>query len=169
MRKSRLVAAFTVMLAASLAVAAPAAAAPASPRGAVQVVTDDVDAQSTDGTQYANPGSPSSLEVLEGTTCQAGDGVTACFQRYGDIVWVHNYSGGNVVRAHWSNWLWDGDSWEFWRNGDCVMEWEGWGYCNKDFYEDSSVNAYGSTGSGIRVYPGNWDLDHGYKWVRNSA
>lgn len=145
---------------------------PARVDGAVTTTiaaTTPVAADTTDGTQLATPGNPTDDDVFSNQECNNGPEVGACFQRSGDRIWV--WDGGDnglVVRAHWSNWLWDGSSWVLYRNGDCKISWKGWGYCDKDFYEDSSANADGSTGSGVRVYACNWDCTNGYKWARNN-
>jgi hypothetical protein len=125
-------------------------------------------ASTTDGFQWATKGTPPS--GLSG--CTTGYEVEICFQKYGDKVWVRNTSLLYAEYGHYSNWLRDNNSnWVFWRNGDCGVDFNGWGYCNKDMYEDSSHNALGGYGSGIRLYP--CDFEFGctsyYTWVRNNA
>lgn len=74
-----------------------------------------------------------------------------CFEKYGDKIWVAS-GNGSLVMAYWSNWLWNGSSWQLYREGFCQTKSVQFGVCNKDFYEDSTYpNAYGSRGSGIRL------------------
>lgn len=83
--------------------------------------------------------------------CAESSAGESCFQMYGDGIYlVANTSG---AYARWSNYLWNGSSWQLYRQGECAISVTGtWGRCNKDFYEDSTYpNAYGSQGSGIRV------------------
>ncbi|MFE6870212.1 hypothetical protein ACFVFS_27120 [Kitasatospora sp. NPDC057692] len=94
----------------------------------------------------------------------------ACFQMYGDQVYLVANTAGAYAR--WSNYLWNGSSWQLYRQGECSISVVGtWGHCNKDFYEDStSPNAYGSQGSGIRVAictaSGNCSAE---TWTRNNG
>ena len=126
-------------------------------------------ASTTDGFQWATKGTPSSSDL---SGCTTGYEVEICFAKYGDKVWVRNSSLLSAEYGHYSNWLRDNNSnWVFWRNGDCGVDFTGWGYCNKDFYEDSSHNALGGYGSGIRSYP--CDYEFGctsyYSWIRNNG
>ncbi len=79
-------------------------------------------------------------------------GAKACFERHGDRWWVLDTDGdGHSATASWENWLLDGSSSVLWRNGSCVNKLgKGhWGVCNKDYYEDGSVNVFGSRGSAL--------------------
>lgn len=125
-------------------------------------------ASTTDGFEWATKGTPPS--DLSG--CTSGYEVEICFQKYGDKIWVKNNSITNAQWGHYSNWLRDNNSnWKFWRNGDCGVDFIGWGYCDKDFYEDSTKNAKGGYGSGVRLYPcdGDYGCTSYYGWVRNNA
>ncbi len=98
---------------------------------------------------------------------------TACFEPYGDKIWVYD-GGADTYPAYgaWDNYLKDSaGNWTIYRSGTCVNHLGAghWGYCNYDFYEDSTYNADYGYGSGVRVYPGTDYLGIGpYAWVRNS-
>ncbi|MET9451768.1 hypothetical protein [Streptomyces cinerochromogenes] len=80
-------------------------------------------------------------------------GSEACFERYGDVLWVKDTSAdGHSATNSWDNYLADsGGNWTLYRQGSCVNKLGSgkWGYCNKDFYENSSANAYGGRGSSV--------------------
>jgi hypothetical protein len=106
-----------------------------------------------------------------GLTCVSASGAKACFQKYGDKIWILDTSGTTYAAvAPWENYLWNGSSWQLYRTGNCYNRLgKGvWGVCNKDFYEDSSTNAYGSTGSGLRLWAENLDWSD-YIWIRNNG
>ncbi len=104
--------------------------------------------------------------------------VTGCFQKHGDFIWVQDGEGdGYPVSIVWENYLRDADgNWRLYRDGECknYLSAPNWGYCNKEFYEDqTSPNAIGGTGSGIRLYPciisgGYTGCSSSYKWLRNN-
>src|SRR4051812_36210402 len=102
--------------------------------------------------RYTKIGTPPSSIVKAKYCSSDAHWAHACFARVGDVIWVDNNSGEHV-KARWENWLRDSRGvWEAYRVGDCIsLNW-GWGYCNENFYEDSSRNAYGGRGSGIRLY-----------------
>lgn len=109
------------------------AAASASPAPAVGLLAYE--------TNYAVAGTPN----FDG--CADNTYTVACFEKYGDRWWVglHVSSG----RAEWRNELWNGSKWVLYREGSCISNLgaQTWGACNKDYYENSSVNAYGYRGS----------------------
>jgi hypothetical protein len=76
-----------------------------------------------------------------------------CFTRYGDV-WAIQDSFGDTYQTfiYWENWIRDGASWRPYRYGECSnnLGAPNWGKCNKDYYESSSTNFYGGTGSRIR-------------------
>ncbi|MEJ3747443.1 hypothetical protein WEI85_29670 [Actinomycetes bacterium KLBMP 9797] len=83
-------------------------------------------------------------------TCQAHQGATACFEKYGDKLWINNSDlDPRHTRNEWENWLWSGSEWILYRWGECLDNGVGWYVCNKDFYENSSVNYLGEKGSHI--------------------
>jgi hypothetical protein len=118
---------------------------------------------------YSKPGTPPS-SVVDAKWCSSdADWAHACFQRHGDVIWVDNDSGEHV-KARWENWLRNADgTWVFYRGGECIATTWGWGYCNENLYEDSSHNAVGGHGSGIRLYTCYGACDPDYQWVRNTA
>lgn len=125
----------------------------------------------TDTAVSANP--PLEIGNHESSVCKTMTGAAACFQKYGDVLWVEDTaSNGASASVYWENYLWNGSSWVFWRQGKCVNSLGNlhWGKCDKDFYEDSTLNPLGSRGSGIRVYPCNGnDCSGSYLWLRNNA
>ncbi|MEH1163777.1 hypothetical protein V6V47_00155 [Micromonospora sp. CPCC 205539] len=107
-------------------------------------------------------------------SCVNGPNGRSCFQKYGDKIWVlDTYANGRGHFASWSNWLWDGNSWELYREGFCNNGLTAgvWGYCDKEFYEDSTnPNPYGNKGSGLRI--SSCDALIGcsdYFWIRNNG
>jgi hypothetical protein len=82
-------------------------------------------------------------------------GAKACFQPYGDVIWIKDTSfDGYSVYAKWTNQLRDsGGSWHNNRSGKCSNPGSSgdWASCNKDFYEASTTNSYGGKGSRIQV------------------
>jgi hypothetical protein len=126
-----------------------------------------VTASITSEIEYAKAGTPP-----KGMDCVSYTGVEACFEKYGDVIWVLDTApDGYEADASWQNWLVDGSSWVLYRVGTCRNQLHSgyWGYCNKDFYEYGSVNYYGSKGSGLRL----WACDYGpcsnYVWIPNNA
>ncbi len=98
----------------------------------------------------------------------------ACFQTSGDKIWVYDFSADGLAAAgYWSNYLRDSaGNWVGYRTGECVNHLGAghWGYCNYDFYEDTTHNPYDGYGSGVNVYPLTepGEVDPGtYAWVRN--
>ncbi|BBB02024.1 hypothetical protein RVR_9712 [Actinacidiphila reveromycinica] len=66
-------------------------------------------------------------------------GSEACFERYGDVLWVKDTKAdGHSATNSWDNYL-DGS---LYRRGSCVNKLGSgqWGYCNKDMYEGSVVD-----------------------------
>jgi hypothetical protein len=132
--------------------------------------SDVAAASTTDGTQSATHGTPAAGSL---SGCTTGYHMEICFEKYGDKIWVNNEDLLSSEYGHYSNWLRDSSgAWTFWRNGNCIVDYNGWGYCNKDFYEDSSYNVVGGQGSGVRLYP--CDVEFGctsslYGWVRNNG
>lgn len=92
--------------------------------------------------------------------CVDYTGVEACFQPYGDVLWVKD-TGGSAATAAWGNDLWTGSAWKRYRTGECDnhLGVGHWGYCTKEFYEDSSVSYHGGTGSGLWLWA---QTDFGY-------
>ena len=107
--------------------------------------------------------------------CAEIDASKACFEPSGDKIWVYDaLADGKAAAGYWENYLRNsaGD-WIIYRNGKCTNHLTAgtWGYCNYDFYEDTSLNADGDYGSGVRVYPctENGAIGTGYAWVRNNG
>jgi hypothetical protein len=103
-----------------------------------------------DAPDDAVPGTPPS-----GMECPWTEGVRGCFKKYGDQWWVRDT--GTDVTAYaailWENHLKDASgSWGLYRSGECDngLGDGQWGVCNKDYYEDSSRNAWGGYGSRLR-------------------
>ncbi len=145
----------TAMLSAMLAGASPASA-------------------STDGDQSAKAGSPPSFG---NGTCAVVAGSEVCFEPYGDKIWVFDatLADGKAAAAYWQNYLKDSaGNWVAYRTGECINHLGAghWGYCNYDFYEDTTHNPYDGYGSGVRLYPltepDAIDPDN-YVWDRNDA
>ena len=108
--------------------------------------------------------------------CKKVDVSIACFEPSGDKIWVYDsLADGQAAAGYWKNYLKDSaGSWKhLHRYGQCTNHLSAghWGYCNYDFYEDASRNAYGGYGSGVRVYPSteNGVKGGGYAWVRNNG
>jgi hypothetical protein len=168
MRTWRAAVSMAVMTVALLGVAAAPASAASTPSGsaasqpAMSVVTAS-GVSPDDVTQYATPGAPNSSDVGSSATCNSAT-ATACFQRYGDLIWIYNPDLG-WVDAHYTNWLREGTGWESqpYRIGDCVTNYVGWSYCNKNFYEGSGIRLYTCYGS-----PGTENCDLNYQWVVNN-
>ncbi|GAA2706744.1 hypothetical protein [Micromonospora olivasterospora] len=103
-----------------------------------------------DAPDNAVPGSPPT-----GLHCTATQGVQGCFKKYGDQWWVQDTASDVTAYAAvlWENHLRDGSgSWGLYRSGECNNRLgDGrWGVCNKDYWEDSSHNAWGGYGSRLR-------------------
>ncbi|MGQ4515417.1 hypothetical protein [Streptomyces sp. DW26H14] len=98
--------------------------------------------------EYAKAGTPNfDKHVIK---CVSVSGAKACFQPYGDILWVY----GRGHDANWENHIRNSSgAWQEYRVGSCMNALSGnrWGYCNKNFYEDTTKNKYGGKGSGIRL------------------
>lgn len=102
------------------------------------------------------------------------DASEACFQKYGDVIWVYDRVDDIFIsQAHWSLWLRNGQGeWTFHKWGRCKVPPQYvrvWVRCDRDFYEDSTYpNAKGGQGAGIRLYAldDNW---FGPAWIRNNA
>lgn len=159
----------TATATACILTAAPAAtAAPAHPGGR-DAAGNSVSTAATWETDTAVAGTPPS-----GLPCKSTTGVTVCFEANGDILWVKDtVSDGYAAIASWENYLRDtSGNWQFYRHGECDNKLSAghWGYCNKDFYEDTSLNEYGGHGSGLRLYPCTSSVcSTDYLWVRNNA
>ncbi|MGW1620869.1 hypothetical protein [Streptomyces sp. NPDC002172] len=101
----------------------------------------------------ATAGTPDWSSSWECSTIAAAQG---CFVTYGDHLWVKDTKpDGLAADVYWENYLWNGSSWVFWRNGRCENHLGSghWGGCNKDFYEDStSPNPVGGEGSEVCVW-----------------
>jgi hypothetical protein len=104
-------------------------------------------AYAADGPQIGTPASPGGA-----FTCTEYGWATACFEKYGDKLWIYNgdWEFPRYTKNQWENWLWDGDEWIKYRWGECFDDGGGsWFVCNKDFYENTSTNYYGGKGSNI--------------------
>jgi hypothetical protein len=100
-----------------------------------------------------------------------GDG---CFHRYGDQIYVEDTANnGYTTYVYYQLYLYtSAKTWKLRRAGQCYAHGvDSWGECDYDFYEDSTVNAYGGKGSGVRIYlcETNSGCSQYYKWVRNNA
>ncbi|MFI5924760.1 hypothetical protein ACIA3K_02140 [Micromonospora sp. NPDC051543] len=96
---------------------------------------------------YATPGSPPS-DLICATHKQGNVNAKGCLRLYGDQWWSVNVRGEDMYLV-WKNTLWNGASWVLYREGTCFNDLGAgsWGVCNKDYYENSSVNAFGYKGS----------------------
>ncbi|MFI8090905.1 hypothetical protein ACIF9R_21720 [Streptomyces sp. NPDC086080] len=84
-----------------------------------------------------------------------------CFTRHGDKWTIQDsLAEGNQTFVYWENWLKNGSTWAPYRSGWCNnnLGAPNWGVCNKDYYESSSTNYYGSEGSRIRFQTCRRDL-----------
>jgi hypothetical protein len=76
-----------------------------------------------------------------------------CFTKHDDVWHILDAAvDGQQTFIYWENWLKAGSSWKPYRSGWCNNDLGGanWGKCNKNYYESSSKNYYGSKGSRIR-------------------
>ena len=101
--------------------------------------------------------------------CVSTTGARACFQPYGDKLWVK----GRVASADWENYLRDRTgAWKEYRTGACLNHLRGgrWGYCKVNLYEETSKNPYGGKGSGVRLQAVGTDPRHPSSqiWIRNT-
>jgi hypothetical protein len=162
-----LAAGVAAILAATLGVSTASAATTTSSQRSIATTVAAPMAATT--THYSKPGTPPS-SVVDAKWCSSDhDWAHACFQRHGDVIWIDNNSGEHV-KARWENWLRNADgTWVYYRGGNCISTTWGWGYCNENFYEDSSLNAVGGHGSGIRLYTCYGVCDSNYQWVRNNT
>lgn len=134
MRRLLSVLAAATMLMVGVAVAPTAASA--APERAVTVAAYE--------TNYAVSSGPS------WGSCIRIQELDACFEKYGDQ-WGISAWTNSTVRLQWQNQLWNGSGWVLYREGQCISNLGvGHGVCNKDYYEDSSTNYYGYTGSRLR-------------------
>ncbi len=107
--------------------------------------------------------------------CAEIDASVACFEPSGDKIWVYDAKAdGAAAAGYWENYLKNSaGQWLYYRYGKCTnhLGAGSWGYCNYDFYEDTSLNADGGKGSGVRVYPctENGAIGDVYAWVRNDG
>lgn len=76
-----------------------------------------------------------------------------CFRKYGDSWYVQDEGAdGLQTYVKWTNQLYNSSgNWVNYRTGTCHNQLGAynWGVCNKDYYEDSSVNALGGVGSRV--------------------
>ncbi|MEV5148186.1 hypothetical protein AB0L14_28285 [Streptomyces sp. NPDC052727] len=82
--------------------------------------------------------------------CATASGAEGCFVKYGDKFTVADTkSDGYSAAVSWDNYLWDGSHWRLYRSGGCYNSAGAGttGFCNYDFYENTSTNAYGAKGS----------------------
>ncbi|MFF9771884.1 hypothetical protein ACF1GT_35840 [Streptomyces sp. NPDC014636] len=115
-------------------------------------------------------GSKPPQDCLDGVVAMTG--AKACFERYGDVLWVEDTAAdGHSATNSWSNYLFDSSgNGHLYRQGSCVNKLGAghWGYCNKDFYENSTPTPYG-TGSEIDyagcVYDSEDGTWHGCTWT----
>ena len=80
---------------------------------------------------------------------------TGCFKPYGDVVFASDHAADtDAVYTLWQNQLRDSTgTWGLYRNGKCTYSEGAYskGACNKEMYEHSIRNAWGGTGSRVRV------------------
>jgi hypothetical protein len=90
-----------------------------------------------------------------GTCISEISGARACFQPDGDVIYAKDTSfDAYSVYTYWENQLKDSSgTWKTYRSGKCWNKRGSgeWASCNKDFYENSSTNAYGGKGSRISI------------------
>ncbi len=111
-------------------------------------------ASSLDITQEVDTAVAGTPPTFSSAVCNTYTGAKVCFDKTGDDIWVlDTLSDGHAARADWGNYLWDGDSWQEYRWGDCTSSLKAgnWGVCRKDFYENTSMNAFGSRGSYVGI------------------
>ncbi len=159
-----------VTMCAALLGASPASAAPSTGFSVRATHAAAVPLSSALEINDAVAGTPPAFDP--NTDCSSGEGTYVCFQKDGDKIWVEDTAADGVsADGRWENYLWDGSNWTLYRQGACLnkLSYGHWGYCDKDFYEDTSTNHYGSKGSGIRLYPCGAICDADYQWIRNNA
>lgn len=197
MKSRSIIAAAAVIIAGAAATVAmtPAASAASSSTAATTMSTSPLSMSNSTAADTSNDATAAGPTTGESDTAVAGtppnglafndsycsDGYdlagnwvsTACFEPYGDKIWVYDArSDGHAADGYWMNWLVDGTTgkWTAYRDGDCWNSLTAghWGYCNKDFYENSSLNYYNGYGSGIRIYAQtSVTISDTYQWVVN--
>ncbi|MEV4624775.1 hypothetical protein AB0J90_00595 [Micromonospora sp. NPDC049523] len=102
--------------------------------------------------------------------CIGTQELDGCFKKYGDQWGSQSWSSG-TTRLEWQNQLWNGSRWVLYREGVCInnLGLGEPGVCNKDYYEDSSLNAYGSYGSRVRMSLCNTTCSGWSSWLYNNA
>lgn len=98
---------------------------------------------------------------------------TGCFQRPGDHIYVKDTdNNGRTFYVYYQLYLkTSAGTWKLRRAGLCFASGVNhWAQCDYDFYEWNTLNAYGGSGAGVRIYL--CETDSGcspyYKWVRNN-
>jgi hypothetical protein len=156
-----------------LTIASPAAAGSRYPVAAqsFEAINEDAGAEADDaeageeavtaaGAENQDGVRPSPCCPPEGTPCKSlSDNIDArvCFQKNGDRLWVDDLSAdGYSAMMYWENLLQRPDGyWQLHRYGRCYNRLgagNGWALCDKDFWEDSSLNALGGHGSLLYIY-----------------
>ncbi|MEU8125477.1 hypothetical protein AB0C21_42770 [Spirillospora sp. NPDC049024] len=115
----------------------------------------------------------SAAAARAGTECVTYSFAKACFQKYGDKIWLYNggATSDDIAAVRWSNFLRTrSGSWKYYRQGHYLNSYpRKWLDDNRDFYEDQTVNAYGGKGSGIRLYAcASGKGCSRYIWIRNN-
>jgi hypothetical protein len=161
-----------------LSVASPAAAADTiGDVSDIGTVDDSVGADSSTLVTLEDAGTVAAAASSFPTDCTSisvsGWGI-GCFHRNGDLIYVKDTSGnGQAAYVYWENYLrTSSGTWKLRRYGTCTNYSVGVvGSCDYNFYEDTTLNAFGGHGSGVRV----WICQKGsgctsnYVWVRNNA
>lgn len=137
------------------------------------VGADSTTVLSTEDADTAVVAESTSYPCIGGERSGWGDG---CFQPHGDLIWVKDISNNNrSAYVYWQLYLrTSSGSWKLRRAGTCSSSSQTVGYwaeCDYDFYEDTTLNAYGGKGSGVRVYVCQYGdgCSHDYVWVRNNG
>ncbi|MBA9050576.1 MULTISPECIES: hypothetical protein [Streptomyces] len=146
MRHGAAAAATGIAILGGMTVAAPAHAGTTARGSSTPAPAADVSPSAV--AMFAVAGTPDFVHNI--IYCVSTTGARACFQPYGDKLWVK----GRAASADWENYLRDRTgAWKWYRTGSCLNKLSGgrWGYCQVNFYEDTSKNPYGGKGSGIRL------------------
>lgn len=118
-------------------------------------------------TTYATAGTPTNTNY-----CVSVSGADACFQPYGDLIWVRDTaSDGHPAYADWENDLWSGSAWIAAYASTCesTLGAGRWGYCDEEFFEDSQANNVGGVGSVVGVWARTYNAVLGPLVVTNNG
>jgi hypothetical protein len=118
-------------------------------------------------TTYATAGTPTNTAY-----CVSISGTDACFQPYGDLIWVRDTaSDGHPAYADWENDLWSGSQWIAAYASTCesTLGAGKWGYCDEEFFENDQPNNVGGTGSRVDIWARTYNSISAPRLVTNNG